>query len=414
MPEGKLVLLVDDEECSRELLAAELEELGLQVVTARSGDEGWNAFQRRRFHLVVTDLRMPGADGMELLRRLRSGASPQPHVPVILVSARGTLSTAVDAGRSGATDFYPLDERGISELVGRIRELVSAGSVVLPDVLHGKSRAIRAVRDRIAAVARVHAPVLISGPEGAGHGSVATFLHQLGEYATHSFVQARLEQGSELPRLPASGSIWIENVERLAVHAQRELLRLLETTKIQRGSESLRVIASSSADLSILRDEGTFAADLTDRLCRFEVRLPGLSERSEDIAELLEVFLDRCGARLGRRIPCVQPQAVRAFSQHVWARGFRDFEIAVESLIAFSPDGTVTEESALQALSNVNSPLERISQRRRQREREQLLDLFEKHGSFSGVARELGITRNAAKYRLAKHRLIPQGPLRQT
>ena len=126
----------------------------------------------------------------------------------------------------------------------------------------------------------------------------------------------------------------------------------------------------------------------------------------------LDVFLERCGARLGRRITRVEPEAVRAFCEHVWARGFKDFEIAVESLIAFSPDGTVSAEAAIQALSDLASPLERIAQRRRQREREQLIDLFEKHGSFSGVARELGITRNAAKYRLAKHRLIPRSPLR--
>jgi len=160
-----------------------------------------------------------------------------------------------------------------------------------------------------------------------------------------------------------------------------------------------------------LGEEGSFDPVLAEWLGRFAVRLPTLAERGEDLPDLIEAVLVRVSRRLGRPAGELESRAVDRLRRHSWPDNFKELETALETLMAFSGPGPTREEDVEAVLSRLRTPLEHIAERRRQRERERLIALYQKHGTYTGVARELGISRNAAKYRFAKHDLIarPRG-----
>jgi len=404
-----LILVVDDERSSRDLVRAELEECGYRVRTARDGDEGWRLFQEQRFDLVITDLRMPRSDGMALLHRIRSPSSPQSHTPVILVSAYGTLSTAALAGRCGATDFYPLDEHGLDALTERAREVLRGASSGLPEVLLGRSAVIQEVRRRLSAVAPLRSPVLVRGAPYTGHEAAIAYLHQRSGEAQESLVRVACAQ-EQIDRHPRGGTLHFEDVDRLTPGSQRRVRDFLQAW--ERGAEEVpRILASTRVDLMALGEEGSFDPVLAEWLGRFAVRLPTLAERGEDLPDLIEAVLVRVSRRLGRPAGELESRAVDRLRRHSWPDNFKELETALETLMAFSGPGPTREEDVEAVLSRLRTPLEHIAERRRQRERERLIALYQKHGTYTGVARELGISRNAAKYRFAKHDLIarPRG-----
>ncbi len=375
------------------------------------GEQAWASFRKRRFDLVVTDLRMPRADGMMLLRMIRSADSPDPRVPVILVSAYGTLSTAVDAGRVGVTDFFPLNDRGIEDLLERVRNVMERRVPEPPPVLAGPSAAIAAVRRRIRAVATTDASVLIRGPRHAGQHHVVGYIHQLSHRAAHPLVVLRCE-ASPPPTSFEPGTIHLEDIERLSADAQRIWLAALMRLEAAPTLVRPRLVASTCADLRLLSEEQRFDPRLAERLGRFAILLPALRDRRQDLPEVIAAYLPWIGARLGRPAPQITAAAVHRLQEHAWEENLFELERMLESLVAFSASGCIGLGDTEAALADLGTPLERIAERRRSEERKRLLELYEKHGSYSGIARELGITRNAAKYRLAKHSLL-NGPLRR-
>jgi DNA-binding NtrC family response regulator len=400
-----LILLADDRPHSRDLLAAELEEAGFRVIPCADGEQAWASFRERRFDLVVTDLRMPRADGMMLLRRIRSTSSPDPAAPVILVSAYGTLSIAVDAGRAGVTDFFPFNDRGVEDLVERVRQVMQRREPEPPPALVGSSAAITDARRRVRAVSATDAPVLIRGPRHAGHDQVAAYIHQISHSSGHSLVVLRCES-SPLPASLELGTIHLEGIEHLSSRAQELWLRALVHLEARPAAARPRLIASTWADLQLLSDENRFDRTLAERLGRFAILLPALRDRRQDVPELIAAYLPLVGARLGKPAPRMATTAIRRLLEHTWEENLLELERVLESLVAFSPGGSISLHDAEAVLADLGSPLKRIAERRRSEERRLLLQLYEKHGSYSGVARELGITRNAAKYRLLKHSLL--------
>jgi DNA-binding NtrC family response regulator len=403
-PQG-LILLADDRPHSRALLTAELEEAGYRVIPCGDGEAAWASFREHRFDLVVTDLRMPRADGMTLLRRIRSSASPHPGVPVILVSAFGTLSTAADAGRAGVTDFFPFNEQGIEALVQRVRAVMASSAPERPPVLAGSSAPIQDVMRRIFAVAPTDAPLLIRGPRHAGQQQVAGYVHQLSPRSGERLVVVACDGDSAFSKA-GPGTVLLDEVERLSIRAQQSWLHAL--AQLESGSlrMPLRILASTCVDLRLLADEGRFDRRLAERLERFAITLPRLRDRSGDVPDLVGAYLPRIGARLGRPGCSIDGAALRRLREHGWEEELFELERVLESLVAFSPQGSIGLRDVDNVLSDLASPLARIAERRRNEERKLLLDLYEKHGSYSGVARALGVTRNAAKYRLAKHSLL--------
>ncbi|UCE87559.1 MAG: sigma-54-dependent Fis family transcriptional regulator, partial [Deltaproteobacteria bacterium] len=407
-----LVLVVDDRPFSRDLVATELAEAGFHVVTAGDGDEAWAKVQRRRFDLIVTDLRMPRSDGMALLRRVRSAASRHPRVPVILVSAYGTLSTAVEAGKAGATDFYPLNDAGVARVVERAREVLSRARPVPPVELAGESAVMADVRERVEALAALHTPLLIRGEPGTGRRALAEYAHRLGPLAARPFaaVDASAEPGPS-PH-PQTGVVYLADVDRLPATGQAYWKSLLQKADGNGEALPLRVIASSRDDLRALGEQGAFDAELGRRLATFTVPLPPLRDRLEDLPSLVAALIDRIARRLGRHGARLGPGALERLAAHAWPGNLAELREVIETLVGYSGDGEISAERVAAELLE-RAPLTKISLERERAEREQLLALYREHGTFSGVARALGITRNAAKYRFARHHLLPMPAGRQ-
>jgi len=174
------------------------------------------------------------------------------------------------------------------------------------------------------------------------------------------------------------------------------------------ASAPVRVLASMSEPALDLVAEGTLGEEAGRLLARFEIDVPALAHRREDLPHLIGELRRRVQQRLGSPDTCCEAGAREALGAHAW-RTLDELEATIESLVASTPQGTITCTAVERALAELETPLDRIAQQRRRAERKQLLALYREHGTYSGVARELGITRNAAKYRLAKHDLLP-GP----
>lgn len=403
----RIVLLVDDREISRDLVASELEDAGYRVVAAADGDSGWESFQKQRFDLVISDLRMPKSDGMSLLHRIRSPESHSPQVPVILLSAYGTLSVAAEAGKAGVTDFFPLNQAGIEQLMTRVEEIFARGCPALPDVLAGGSREITALRRRLQALAGLEAPLLLVGEPGTNRWRVAMYLHRLSPLAHQPLIKVPCGEEPPPREPPASGTLYLSNVDALSVQAQHYWLRQLDGVHRPPQGAALRVIASASQDLTALTEEGRFNAGLAAQLSRFTARIPPLRERAEDLPAIADAVLPRIAARLGRHPPRLTDGAVKRLAEHPWNENLIELERVLESLAAYAPGDEIAHALVGEALHEFESPLSRIADQRARRERQLLLALYRKHGTYTGVARELGITRNAAKYRFSKHGLLP-------
>jgi DNA-binding NtrC family response regulator len=299
------------------------------------------------------------------------------------------LSTQADGRSSEALD---------SEILG------SEG----PGALAGHSPAILRARERVAALAPLMAPVLLLGERGSGRRCVAAQLHRDGPLRNEPFVTLRCSQ-IRPGALPATGIIHLEEIEQIAAPQQARLRELLEPLWQPGADTRIRILTSSGLRLTSLRSAGaSFDAHLTRRLGRFEVRLPPRRERLEDIPALTRVLLGGISERLGRRAECLDEEALDALAAHTWPGNLVEFEQVLEELIAYSAEGRPTRRSVDALLAERASPLATIAAEHLRAERAELLALYREHGSFAGVARALGLSRNAARYRFAKHGLLPR------
>lgn len=399
-----LILVVDDQAPTREALTSELREAGFEVLSAGGGAEAWELFRRRRFDLVVSDLRMPEGDGFSLLRRIHGRRSPHPDVPVFLVSAYGTNRRILRAGQLGAREFLTLDEAGIAEVVRRARVLLAEGRVAPPAELVGESSGIRRVRAQLSAAASLEVPILLEGGPGSGRGAAARYLHRLGPDAAGPLATVRCGV-DEREGAPRDRWVYLANVERLSPQAQerwREELKAHEAGK----PAVARVIASTAADLLQLASDGRFDAELWRRLGRFTVRLPSLSERRRDFAALCEALMRRAqhavqrhGARLGAR-------AIERLEQERWSDGIPALEHAIRQLVAFHAGGTL---SAAEVEEVLQSEAEARAAAQLRAEREKLARQYREAGSLTALAERLGTSRNGARYRLEKFGLYRPG-----
>jgi len=404
----KRILLVDDRDHSRRLMVSELEEAGFAVSGARDGIEAWSLFQSQIFECVVTDVRMPNRNGMALLQQIRSPESANPRVPVVMVSAFGSLSTAVAAGRRGATDFYPLNTDGIERLVARVSEILRDTVVAAPPTLVGPGKEIAGIRERLATLAAVDVPLLIRGEAGTGRSSVAMYVHTSAGLGRDRPLRLDChDRKTELPERLPTGCVYLSEVDRSSPELQATLWERLAGHRGTMAATDLRALASTQRDLRALADDGRFHPGLARWLSRFVIELPSLRERLADFESIAHAILAQTpkrhvplSVRIGRR-------AMERLKQHPWRGNLAELEEVLERLVVFARSGTICESQVQRALEELEPPLERIAKQRARSEREHLLALYRKHGTFSGVARELGVTRNAAKYRFRKHDLLP-------
>ena len=374
------ILVVDDEEGVRTFVADALEGDGHMVVQAGDGAEALARLGEQSFHLVVSDLRMPRMDGLQLLRAVRR---EHPEMEVVVLTAHGTVESAVEAMKEGAFDFLqkPVESpAALRLLVNRaverhrlsaLREAVSAGEQ--PALGHG-APAMVAVERALRKVAATDATVLLLGESGTGKEVAARALHQWSRRAAGPFVAincAALSESlleSELfghekgaftgaharhrgrIELGEGGTFFLDEIGELAPGLQAKLLRVLQEKRFERvgGRQTVeanvRWVAATNRDLPGMIRAGSFREDLYHRLAVFPVQLPPLRERREDIGPLADILLSRIAASLGRPRLRLGADARSALARAAWPGNVRELANVLERSAILAEGEEIGEE----------------------------------------------------------------------
>lgn len=366
------VLIVDDEQDIRELVAGVLEDEGYQARTAADSDSALAALTERRPSLVLLDVWLQGSrlDGLDLLEEIKRR---DPSIPVLVISGHGNIDTAVAAVRRGAADFIekPFEAERLLLLVARAteterlrREVASLKALIgQEDELTGNSAAINAIRATLKRVAATGSRVLISGPAGVGKEVAARLLHLWSPRASAPFIvvsAARMtpdrveeelfgvEEGGELVRpglleQAHGGTLFLDEIADMPTTTQGRILRVLTDQSFSRigGTRTVkvdvRVVSASQRDLAGEIAEGRFREDLYYRLNVVPVHLPALSERREDIPALVDHFVARFAAERRVSTPAVSAEAMAALQTYEWPGNVRQLRNVVERTIILAP-----------------------------------------------------------------------------
>ncbi len=401
------VLVVDDRVEARALVATELEEAGFDVVEAGDGVEGWHVFRKESPDLVVSDLRMPRADGIELLHRIRGESS----VPVMLLTAFGDVPTAVAAMKGGAQEFLTFPE-DLDRMVERARQMIAelrsrAAAENLEARIVGSSPGMQAVRERIAGLAPLDVPVLVTGEPGTGRDLVVDTLHRLSHGANAPLLRVDGSACTCIPPLPSRGGVYLDGVDGLPAEQQLQWTeRILERERSADPAE-VRIYASTSGPLHGGARPGSVEPKLAELLLRFRIALPPLRDRLEDVPDLVKSLLPGLGARLGGSEIRVTRPALAALRSHDWPGNVTELASVIERVVAFSPDRTVSKAGVEASFAESSEGVSSARERRHRDQRAELVMLLDScGGNLAEVARRLGISRGAVIYRAHKYGLL--------
>jgi two-component system response regulator FlrC len=374
------ILVADDEPGLREFVADALELDEHVVVKAPDGRAAAKLLDERGFDVVITDLKMPGMDGLQLLRKIRA---EQPEIEVIVMTAHGTVDTAVEAMKLGAFEYLQKPLSGPDELrllVQRAAEhrglrdhaegaTLQAGPKG-PPLTYGDP-VMKPVMLAIDKVAKTSATVLLLGESGTGKEVAARTVHELGARAQKPFMAINCAALSETLleselfghekgaftgaterkrgrlELADGGTFFLDEVGELKAELQAKLLRVLQERRFERvgGSRTLEVdvrwVAATNRDLRAMIDAGTFREDLYHRLAVFPIKLPPLRERKADLIPIAKNVLHRVAADLGRSVPKLTPAAEQRLLAAPWRGNVRELANALERAAILADGSTI-------------------------------------------------------------------------
>ncbi len=376
------ILVVDDEQSLRDVLSIMLKRAGYVVTSAMDGEDAIELLNREIFDLVITDLRMPKIDGMEVLKAVKSVS---PETVVLIITAFATADSAVEAMKQGAYDYltkpFQVDEvqliirnalekrRLTAENILLKREMASQSSFAQ---LIGQSEAMQKVFDVVRKVADSKSNVLICGESGTGKELVARAIHYNSARSALPFVAVNCSAVPEtlleselfghmkgsftgaisnkagLFEIANGGTIFLDEIGDTTPAIQVKLLRVIQEREFRRvgGNQDIkvdvRVVAATNKDLEKAVAEGSFREDLYYRLDVIPIRLPPLRMRTGDIPILVNHFLERFSKESGKPKPVISTEAMHVFLGHEWRGNVRELENLIERVVAFSTEGPVT------------------------------------------------------------------------
>ena len=447
------ILIVDDEPGMRSLLARVMEKEGYSVTAVPGGAEALDLIGAGDWQLVIADIDMPGMDGIELLKRIRSGDR---ELPVVMITAYATVESAVEAMKLGARDYitkpFQVDELKI--VVGKVFErqrLINEKRILLDEIrgrydpsrIAGDSQRMRDVMDLALSVAPSRASVLLEGESGTGKELVARAIHENSGRRDRSFIVVNcgaLAEGvleSELFghergafsgavatrkgrfELADRGTLFIDEIGELSLPAQVKLLRFLQEHEFERvgGTRMLksdaRIIAATNRDLKAMVREGSFREDLYYRLNVVHIRVPPLRDRMEDLAPLAEFFLDKYSSEMNKRLAGIAQEVIVALRAYEWEGNVRELENVMERAVVLCKGDTVTLRDLPEELRGEGEgshPAGRegtLTEIVESFERQILVRALDRNGgSQTRTARELGIKRTTLRYKMAKYGML--------
>jgi DNA-binding NtrC family response regulator len=378
------LLIVDDETIVRDSLSKWFQEEGYEVGTAESAPQALKLLAQGHWDLALVDIKMPGTDGIELQRRLHE---INPELIVIIMTGYASVETAVAALKNGAYDYVtkPFDPDDIAHTVHnalahrraekenvRLRETVAA--VTRPQELVGQSAAMKRVFEAIETVGPTEATVLITGESGTGKELVARAIHaasprrcnplvvihcgaltetllesELFGHEKGAFTGAQYRKKGNF-EIAEGGTVFLDEIGDISLKTQTDLLRVLQEREITRvGSNQpikvdFRTVAATNKHLEQLIEEGKFRPDLYYRLNVFQIELPPLRERKEDIPLLVDHFVRKFSLSMNKRIVRVAPKAMDLLQRYDWPGNVRELENAVERAMVVAQEPEIHED----------------------------------------------------------------------
>jgi DNA-binding NtrC family response regulator len=446
------LLIVEDEAKMRRLLELNLAEDGYTVLTAPDAEAGQNILRQEKIDLVVTDLKLPGMNGLEFLQAVKRINAT---IPVVIMTAYGTVETAVEAMKVGASD-YVLKPFGMEEMklilrkeldVNRLREENRSLREALGQRYQFRniiaySPKMQEVLATVEHVAPTNSTVLLGGESGVGKDLIARAIHEHSRRAAGPFIKINctaipenlLESelfgyekgaftGANIAKpgrfeLADKGTIFLDEIGDVPGSIQVKLLHVLQDREFERlgGTKTtkvdVRVVAATNQDLRAALEQGTFREDLYYRLNVVPINIPALRERKEEIPYLVDYFITRFASESGKALSVITPAALKLLMDFHWPGNVRELENIIERAVALST-GTVIDVADIRLDVSPSSPGTSAAGGAVAFPPEGMtLETFEDeiirealrraNGNKSQAARLLGLSRNALRYRLTK------------
>ncbi|MGH8555748.1 MAG: sigma-54-dependent transcriptional regulator [Gammaproteobacteria bacterium] len=423
--------MVDDEPDIRELLSITLKRMDIACRSAVNLGEAREMLKQQNFDLCLTDMRLPDGDGIELVSYIQRAC---PSTPVAVITAHGSMETAIQALKSGAFDFVtkPVDLPALRSLVTTALKL-SDGRPEPETQLVGDSEAMQRTRATIAKVARSQAPVYISGESGTGKELVARMIHEQGARSGRAFIPVNcgaipgdLLESEFFGHLKGSftgavankpglfqaaqgGTLFLDEAAELPLHMQVKLLRAIQEKSIrpvgaqQELAVDARILSATHKDLAALVREGRFRQDLYYRINVIQLCVPPLRERGGDIPALVAFIMNRLTGA-GGRIPRIAEEAMQALARYPFPGNVRELENILERALTLC-EGDRIEARDLDLPGHANEPTGQagIEGYLSEIERQQILAALEQaRWNKTAAAKLLGISFRALRYRLEK------------
>jgi DNA-binding NtrC family response regulator len=445
------ILVVDDDENLRWVTQTQLEDAGFRVATVPSGEAALAALDKERPSLVLTDLKMPGISGIELLERIRA---QEPELPVLLMTAFGTIQSAVQAVKAGAYDYLtkPIDREELLLVVNRALErqkLVEEVTNLRQNLdrkygfenIIGHSDVLLAVLEMAARAARTNSTILIRAETGTGKELLARAVHynslrkgkpfvtincgaiprellesELFGHVKGSFTGAMAHKKGRI-EIADGGTLFLDEIGEMPLELQVKMLRLIQQGEIEKvgatepSKVDVRIIAATHRNLLAMIEDEAFREDLYYRLAVIPLDLPPLRERSEDIPELVQQFFVQTRVKVDRPDVVLPQHLIKYFQNYRWPGNIRELENVIERVVVLArgpeitiadlPDYLRREHVSVDTL-NLDLPPQGLSLEAI--EKELLIRALQKfRWNQTHAAKYLDISRKALIYRMDKH-----------